>query len=150
VFSPAVAEWLRGLFWVGPIPLTALHYPEGRPDGLKASERKGYYEARASAGDDEPMYLQITDTTHAGLFEPETFLRRLSQVTGATTIEGLDKEAVLMKEVSRLAAGVNCAISAMRSYASTNPVQEVNGVIQDPNGVHAWLREFDAGQGPAT
>ena len=36
------------------------------------------------------------------------------------------------------------AVPAMHSYASKNPKHEMNGALQDPCGVHAWLAEFGA------
>jgi hypothetical protein len=73
----------------------------------------------------------------------EILLSGLSHVTGAATVAELDKEAVLMGEVQRLAAGVDRAINAMRAYAAANPIHYPMEGAQDPNGVHQWLREFD-------
>lgn len=47
-------------------------------------------------------------------------------------------------EVRRLRIAIARAVPAMHSYASKNPKHEMNGALQDPCGVHAWLAEFGA------
>ena len=47
-------------------------------------------------------------------------------------------------ELLRLRIAIARAVPAMHSYASKNPKHEMNGALQDPCGVHAWLAEFGA------
>lgn len=44
------------------------------------------------------------------------------------------------EEVSRLEAEVVAALPAMRDYALRNPKYIYNVDMQDPKGVHAWLK----------
>lgn len=64
----------------------------------------------------------------------------LSQVTTATTA----REITLERHADALRMAVRTAIPAMRDYATHNPKWLTGDVWQDPNGVHAWLREHDA------
>ena len=64
----------------------------------------------------------------------------LSQVTTATTA----REIALERSVDALREALRAAIPAMRDYATHNPKWLDGDVWQDPNGVHAWLKEHDA------
>ena len=50
----------------------------------------------------------------------------------------------LYDEVRRLHIAIARAVPAMHSYASKNPKHHMNGALQDPCGVHAWLADFGA------
>ena len=38
---------------------------------------------------------------------------------------------------------LDAAVPAMREYARLNPIHHSGETPQDPNGAHAWLRDFD-------
>ena len=49
----------------------------------------------------------------------------------------------LKLEVKHLLAEITAAIPAMRDYCAKNPRHNYRDVLQDPNGVHAWLARND-------
>jgi len=64
-----------------------------------------------------------------------------------TRLTKAEKDAQFWAKIHRMSLAVDAAVPAMRAYARMNPVHHVGGIPQDPNGVHAWLREND---GPLT
>jgi len=55
------------------------------------------------------------------------------------------QEAATDERLRRVTAEneINDAKPVMRDYAAKHPLHEYQGVEQDPNGVHAWLRRND-------
>lgn len=51
----------------------------------------------------------------------------------------LDRQA----RIEALERAVKAALPAMREYARQNPKHFYNHVLQDPQGVHEWLRNND-------
>ena len=66
---------------------------------------------------------------------------KLQMVLGA-----LEHRDVMRKREAEqpLRIAIARAVPAMHSYASKNPKHHMNGALQDPCGVHAWLAEFGA------
>lgn len=64
---------------------------------------------------------------------------------GGWTFKGFTAWAQQLEAERDLAiSAVKRAVPAMREYAAKNPIHHFGETPQDPNGVHAWLRDFGA------
>jgi len=79
------------------------------------------------------------------LFDGDTTNRYAVLIETVTAEGDLLRAAVALATAKNdlLRAAIAAAMPAMRAYAGENPGYVVGGVPQDPNGVHAWLREND-------
>lgn len=109
-------------------------------EGWEQSCRQAWNAATAQA---EKAAKADFDRVHAQL--------EVAQAASYSAVSKAQWQAVTNKELNeaadelqRLRIAVARAVPAMHSYAGKNPKHHMNGVLQDPCGVHAWLVDFGA------